>query len=146
RVTPMKFQFDGEERHGLPGRTVKACKKPVKNVNAGVDELLCSPGFRLFADNIDEITHRDIDVHEVQTPIRLNLTRDAEICNDIVNARICGITVDRDLEVRRVVVRFALGRQQSWNAHPRRLDRTLGNDPGLRLRYTDNGATVTGQI
>ena len=78
----------------------------------------------------------------MQAPVRLHLTPGAKIAGDVVGARVGRISVHRDLEVGGVLVGRALRGQQSGNAHPRRVDRPFGNDPGFGRCGPDDGAAV----
>ncbi len=86
---------------------------------------------RLRVDEIEQVPHREIHVDQVQAPVRERLGRCAEIAGDVVNTRIGGIAVDRDLEIRRELVGLALRGQESRHADKRRVDRLVG---GPRLR------------
>ena len=59
-----------------------------------------------------EIAHRDVDVHQVQAPVGNGFARQAEVADDIVNAGIVRVAVDRDFEERGVLIGRAPRRQQ----------------------------------
>ena len=98
-------------------------------------------GFR--ADDVEQVAHGQVDVHQVQPPVGQDVGADSEVARDVVDARVRRISVDRDLEVaRRVLVRRALGRQQAGHAHKRRVDRNFGHDPRLGLRCAGDRAAI----
>src|SRR5262249_46209399 len=93
--------------------------------------LFAGPGFGLLADNLDEISHRNIEIDEMKPPVRLDSICRAEITDDVVRPRIRWIAMDCDLQIRGVLIRFALCRQQSGDAHPGRIDCAFRHNPGF---------------
>src|SRR5207302_851854 len=57
------------------------------------------PRLRLLADDVYEITHRDVDIHKMQAPVRQHLTVPNDIADDVVGARTGWIAVHRHLEI-----------------------------------------------
>ncbi len=61
-------------------------------------------GLRLLADDVEQVAHREIDVNQVQPPVRKRLRRTADITGDVVDPWVRRITVHRHLEEVRVLV------------------------------------------
>src|SRR5471032_3581783 len=61
---------------------------------------LCQIRLALLANDVDQIAHREVHVDQVQPPARVHLPVRHHVSDDVVGARIGGVAVHGDLEIR----------------------------------------------
>ena len=59
----------------------------------------CNESFCLFSNDIDQITHCQVDIDQMQAPISLDLTIDYDVSRYIIGARIFGIAVHHHCQI-----------------------------------------------
>src|SRR5207247_5653017 len=107
----------------------------------------CTHPTRLrLADDANEITHLDVDIHKMQAPVRQHLTLPNDIAEYVVGARTGWIAVHRHLEIGCIVIGRALRRQQPGNAYPWRVDGPLRDDPRFGRSRSRDGTAIRGEI
>ena len=62
------------------------------------------PRLRLLADDVHEVAHREVDIHEMQSPVRQHLTSAFDIANNVVGARVRRVPVHSCLKIGCVVI------------------------------------------
>src|SRR5262245_31123883 len=69
-------------------------------VNVSLLLAFSDPRFCLLANDAHKISHRNVDVHEMQAPVRLDLAGGAaEVSDDVVRTWVGGIAVDCHFQV-----------------------------------------------
>ena len=103
--------------------------------------VLGEPRMRFRADDVDKITHGEIQVEDMQTPTRQDFSIYNDITNNVVRARVFGIAMHGHCEIRAVFVADAFTREQSGHFHIWRGDRRTAIHPfHRRLRRVQHTA------
>src|SRR5262249_3820143 len=102
--------------------------------------LFPHPGFRLLSNDLYQVADCDIEVDQVQAPVR------SEVANNVASMIAGGIGVHGDFQIRCIFVRLAFCGQQAGNADPWCFDRPLRIDPGLWFGCTNDGAAIRRQV
>src|SRR4029079_16623139 len=89
-------------------------------------------GLRLLPDDVEEVADAEVDIDQMQSPVRLDLCASHQITADVVDARIRGHAVDGHLEIRCILVGGAFSREEAKRAHIRRIDGLTSRGPRTR--------------
>ena len=104
------------------------------------------PCLGLFADDLHQIAHRVVDIHQMQSPVRQYLAVEFKIARDVVRAAAERAGVHRYLQIRRVFIGCATRRQQAGSADPGRVDDLFRDHPGLGRAGAHNRRAILRKI